>query len=81
MPLVIISGKPYSGKSYFAKNLAQYLQENIQKYEFDQVCLVSDEDHYLELGLSRDEIYESSHLLEKRLRGNLKAAAEKVLVM
>ena len=92
MPLLIISGRPLSGKTTFSNNLSTFITEiissknekptnltNLIKNNIDKVCLISDEDSYRELGLSRDEVYESTHVLEKRLRGNLKAATEKVL--
>ena len=40
---------------------------------------LSDEEKYKELELTRNEVYESTHVLEKRLRGDLKAATEKAL--
>jgi len=76
MPLITISAKPFTGKTTFAKSLQNYISNN----QSEKACIIiSDEDKYRELELTRDEVYESTHVLEKRLRGDLKAATEKAL--
>lgn len=76
MPLITISAKPFTGKSTLAANLKNFIVNN----EPGKDCIIiSDEEKYKELELTRNEVYESTHVLEKRLRGDLKAATEKAL--
>jgi len=78
MPLCIVSGRPFSGKTHLSGQLKTFLEARPDK-PYENVILISDEDSYAELNLPRDQVYESTHVLEKRLRGNLKAETEKAL--
>ena len=46
---------------------------------YKNVIKISDSDALKELNLHRNEAFENTHKLEKRLRGNLKAAVERAL--
>lgn len=72
MGLVVICGKPLSGKTSRAKEL----QEHLEKAQFGKCVLVSDEDKLLDVGPTL--IYTSSHE-EKELRSSLKSAVQRNL--
>jgi protein KTI12 len=72
MPLIIITGRPCTGKTMVAQKLKEYfVQENI----FEDVVVVNEE----ALKLSKLHGYASSNH-EKQLRGSLKSAMEHAMI-
>lgn len=71
MPLVIVSGLPCSGKTWWSKSLLEYLQSNLPTGG-KTVEVVSEEDY----GADRATTYENSNN-EKKARGNFISALER----